>query len=395
MEPGASGTLSRAGGARAAARRIQVGVRIVGSRGGTVMSESVKPYDEKPDAGAELAATLEARRRLATHGRPDSRATMAPWVDPRRVPAPQPAQARAPAGSAMRIPSLEPEWMPPMPPLDLGGRRRLIGLIGRLATIALGMAAILAAAFIATRPDPQSYVGNLLASTVAGKTEAGVSQSPPPSAPARVATTTIVPSPQAPAPQSLPVAPPPAVAASMAIIAPPTANALPTANASPTGAGMQGAQPAAPAVFPAPNPPSAATGPTLASAPPLAPRPADMPAAATEAKAAPDNASADRPGIAATVLDALVERAEKLMSEGDFASARLLLQRAAEARSAHAALALGATYDPAILKKIGAVGTVPDAVRARQWYARAAELGSSDARRRLEAMGEAGRVSRD
>lgn len=385
MEPGASGTLSRAGGARAATRRIQVGVRIVGSRGGTVMNETVKPYDDKSDAGAELAATLEARRRLATHGRPDSRATMAPWVDPRRVPASQHAPARAPAGSAMRIPSLEPEWMPPMPPLDLGGRRRLIGLIGRLATIGLGMVVILGAAFIATRPDPQAYVGNLLASTVAGKTESGVSLSPPPSAPTRVATTAIVPQQAAPAQQAQPAVPPQAIAASMAILAPPPANA------SSIGAGMQGAPSTAPAVFPAPNPPSAATGPTLASAPPLATRPAETPAAAPEAKPAPESASADRPGIAATVIEALVERGEKLMSEGDFASARLLLQRAAEARSAHAALALGATYDPAILKKIGAVGTAPDAARARQWYGRAAELGSADARRRLEAMGEAGR----
>jgi hypothetical protein len=319
------------------------------------MSESVKPYDEKPDAGADLATTPDARRRLATHGRAESRATTVPWADPRRMPAPQPASARAPAGSAMRIPSLEPEWMPPMPPFDLGGRRRLIGLVGRLAAIAASVAAILAAAFIATRPDLQSHLGDLLASVVSGKTEAGIPQAPP-SAPLRVATMVVMPQQQA--------APPPAVAAPMAVIA------LEPAVALPVPSGMPGAQPGAQsAFFPTPNPTSASP----------------------QVKAMPDNAPADRPGIAATVIDALVERAEKLMSEGDFASARLLLKHAAAARSAHAALALGATYDPAILKKIGAVGTAPDAARARQWYTRAAELGSADARRRLDAMGEEGR----
>jgi hypothetical protein len=340
------------------------------------MSESVKPYDEKPDAGAELAMTPDARRRLATHGRAESRATTVPWADPRRMPAPQPAVARAPVGSAMRIPSLEPEWMPPMPPFDLGGRRRLIGLVGRLAAIAASVAAILATAFIATRPDLQSHLGDLLASAVSGRTEAGVSQASS-SAPPRVATMVVVPQPQ--------VVPPQAVAESMTVIAPPSVVA------SPIGSGMPGAQPVAQSVFPTPNPPWATAGPTLASVAPLATRLAEPPAASPQVKAMPDNAPADLPGIAATVIDALVERAEKLMSEGDFASARLLLQRAAAARSAHAALALGATYDAAILKKIGAVGTAPDAARARQWYARAAELGSADARRRLDAMGEEGR----
>src|SRR5262249_33208408 len=45
----------------------------------------------------------------------------------------------------------------------------------------------------------------------------------------------------------------------------------------------------------------------------------------------------------------LVNRGEELIAQGDIAAARLLLQRAAEARDARAAFALAATYDPIML----------------------------------------------
>jgi hypothetical protein len=91
----------------------------------------------------------------------------------------------------------------------------------------------------------------------------------------------------------------------------------------------------------------------------------------------------------------LVQQGEQLAEAGDFAAARMLLQRAAEADSATAATALGATYDPAVLARIRAVGIVPDVVKARFWYEKAASLGSSDARRRLEleAFGELQRLA--
>jgi hypothetical protein len=83
---------------------------------------------------------------------------------------------------------------------------------------------------------------------------------------------------------------------------------------------------------------------------------------------------------------ALVKRGEDFLNDGDLASARLLLRRAAEAASAHAALALGATFDPLVIKQIGAVGAEPDPVRAREWYQKAAELGSAEAPQRLEQL---------
>ena len=73
----------------------------------------------------------------------------------------------------------------------------------------------------------------------------------------------------------------------------------------------------------------------------------------------------------------LVKRGHDFLQNGDLISARLILQRAVEAGSADAALALGATFDPLVIRRLGVIGIEPDIARARQWYQRAAELGSS------------------
>jgi hypothetical protein len=76
-------------------------------------------------------------------------------------------------------------------------------------------------------------------------------------------------------------------------------------------------------------------------------------------------------------IAALVKRGEDFAAHGDLISARLLLQRAAEAGgSAEAALALGETFDPLVFQRLGVIGIKPDAASARKWYERAAELGS-------------------
>jgi hypothetical protein len=72
----------------------------------------------------------------------------------------------------------------------------------------------------------------------------------------------------------------------------------------------------------------------------------------------------------------LLKRGKDAFSTGDLAAARLLLRRAAEAGSAEAALALGATFDPLVLRRLGAIGAAPDAAQARQWYQKAVALGS-------------------
>jgi hypothetical protein len=95
-----------------------------------------------------------------------------------------------------------------------------------------------------------------------------------------------------------------------------------------------------------------------------------------------------RPEKAIRALDAdeitlLVERAEQFIATGDLVTARILFQRAAQAGDAAAAVALGATYDPIVLARLGVVGISPDVEIARSWYRTAESLGSSEATRRL------------
>ncbi len=85
-------------------------------------------------------------------------------------------------------------------------------------------------------------------------------------------------------------------------------------------------------------------------------------------------------------IAALLKRARGLLANGDIASARLLLERAADAREADAALLLARTYDPAVLGTADARSVTPDPARARNWYRKAAEFGSSDAQARVAEM---------
>jgi hypothetical protein len=79
----------------------------------------------------------------------------------------------------------------------------------------------------------------------------------------------------------------------------------------------------------------------------------------------------------------LLKRGKAFLTNGDLASARLLLSRAAEAGSVEAALELGTTFDPLVLQQRGVIGVEPDIARARKWYQRAAELGSTVATQQL------------
>ena len=82
-------------------------------------------------------------------------------------------------------------------------------------------------------------------------------------------------------------------------------------------------------------------------------------------------------------LAALLKRAKSLLAIGDITSARLLLERAADAQEAEAALMLAGTYDPQVLGSQDLRSVTPDPAAARVWYQKAAQLGSADARRRL------------
>ena len=72
--------------------------------------------------------------------------------------------------------------------------------------------------------------------------------------------------------------------------------------------------------------------------------------------------------------------------EEDLVTARILFQRAAEVGDATAAMALGATYDPNVLAKLGVAGMAANVEKARSWYRKAESQGSAEATRRLRAL---------
>jgi TPR repeat protein len=102
--------------------------------------------------------------------------------------------------------------------------------------------------------------------------------------------------------------------------------------------------------------------------------------------AAPPLAASPARRLDADELAALMKRAKGLIAIGDIASARLLLERAADAQEASAALLLAQTYDPAVLGAQDTRSITPDPAAARIWYQKAAQLGSSDATQRLAQM---------
>ncbi|HXX04453.1 MAG TPA: hypothetical protein VEJ37_08965 [Xanthobacteraceae bacterium] len=79
----------------------------------------------------------------------------------------------------------------------------------------------------------------------------------------------------------------------------------------------------------------------------------------------------------------LMERGRDLLRSGDIASARLIFRHLADAGMADAALALAVTYDPKYIAEHSLIGVVGDETKARDWYQRASELGSTEAERIL------------
>jgi hypothetical protein len=119
---------------------------------------------------------------------------------------------------------------------------------------------------------------------------------------------------------------------------------------------------------------SPAPAPAAEAMPAPVPQPTIAPPGNDAAAAPPATLS-----LAADEIAMLLKRGKDAFSTGDLAAARLLLRRAAEAGSAEAALALGATFDPLVIRRLGAIGAAPDPAQARQWYQKAVALGSPTA----------------
>jgi TPR repeat protein len=124
------------------------------------------------------------------------------------------------------------------------------------------------------------------------------------------------------------------------------------------------------------------TQPTAAAAPA---QPAPAPEQAAPLQLTPPQQQDDHPTLRLddAEIAVLIERGKDFLKNGDFASARLLLRRAADGGSADAAMALATTFDPVVLARLGAIGATADITKAREWYQRAIDLGSTAASQQL------------
>jgi|GEM_PF-936224 len=125
---------------------------------------------------------------------------------------------------------------------------------------------------------------------------------------------------------------------------------------------------------------------------PVQPPPTRLPERETVAKLPPAPPAAEPPaGRPARTLSQddivlLIKQGEQFIAAGDVVTARIVFQRAAEAGDPNAAVALGATYDPTVLARLGVVGMGADVEKARSWYQKAESLGSPEAARRLKIL---------
>jgi TPR repeat protein len=97
--------------------------------------------------------------------------------------------------------------------------------------------------------------------------------------------------------------------------------------------------------------------------------------------------------LGATALAIPIDEARRLCAEGlvafakgDIATARAFFVSAAAAGDARGLVALGDTFDPATLGRLGVVGLKGDEAKARDYYARAVTAGATGARERIAAL---------
>lgn len=85
-------------------------------------------------------------------------------------------------------------------------------------------------------------------------------------------------------------------------------------------------------------------------------------------------------------ISSYLERGHALLSRGDVASARLFYQEAANLGSSEAMAAVGKTYDPVALDKLGIKGFQTDPAKAAEWYIKAREAGYTEIAEYLQAL---------
>jgi hypothetical protein len=240
-----------------------------------------------------------------------------------------------------KLPSLEPDWLPPPPaPIEsaLGALGRLVGVI----VIAAAMGAVGSlwgvAHFLGSAPRPQNPLSPHQAN-VAANLSADPAEAPP-------ATSGLAPG-----------------------LADDDARRAADVAADPVRRRA-----------PVPDVQSA-SAPSL-PAPPAAPSRSTV--LQSNRQSSPDPASAPATPLNAANIAVMLKSGAEFMANGNVAAARMMLQPAADAGDATAAFALAETYDPMVLARLGVKGGIaPDVALAQRWYAKANALGTSAAQERL------------
>ncbi|HEY1782331.1 MAG TPA: hypothetical protein VGG79_18220 [Roseiarcus sp.] len=108
---------------------------------------------------------------------------------------------------------------------------------------------------------------------------------------------------------------------------------------------------------------------------------------------AESTAHAQQAGSPGAALAIPIDEGRRLCAEGlvafakgDIATARAFFVSAAEAGDARALVALGDSFDPATLTRLGVIGLKGDGAKARDYYARALAAGAGGARERLASL---------
>lgn len=126
----------------------------------------------------------------------------------------------------------------------------------------------------------------------------------------------------------------------------------------------------------------------LAKVAPLAPTRAITPASRPQVPPV-SKATAPAPGsLSPNKTAALAVRAQKLLDDGDIASARLLLEHLSSAGLSASTEMLARTYDPAFLAGSNATGLRPNIPAAIKWYKLAVSQGSKTAARRARELAD-------
>lgn len=258
---------------------------------------------------------------------------------------------------------MELAYQAPVHPKKTPWYRRTLNI----ALLSLSTGALLASAvFFALLPQ-QSPVPTPAAAAIPSAAPAASAPSPAPIVvPLQPATVALVPSPPEPTADAPAAVPAPPAAASPAAIPPAPAPATTATAASSSD----------PSVSPVAAP-DASTARRPAAA-------ADLPAAVAPATETP--AAAAPTQDAAQDVGPLLARGDELRATGDFVSARLFYERAAEQGSAPGARAVGETYDPLVLDEAHAMGVRGDAETAARWYREAIASGDAVSVVRLQRL---------